>query len=60
MADHRSLTVSAAPVVDICASTSAYSRHFGPIRGMFAYPLTAAREQKFRDRGFEPHADQPE
>jgi len=28
------------------------SRHFGPVRRMSAYPLIAAREQKFRDRSF--------
>ena len=27
------------------------SRHLGPVRRMSAYPLTAAREQSFRDFG---------
>jgi hypothetical protein len=30
------------------------SHHFGPVRRMSAYPLTAAREQTFRDRRYGP------
>ena len=32
------------------ASATGQSRHFGPVRRMYACPLTAAREQTFRDR----------
>src|SRR6516225_8469718 len=32
----------------------AQSRHFGPVRRMSACPLTAVREQTFRDRSFGP------
>jgi hypothetical protein len=35
-------------------SVEGQSRHFGPVRRMSACPLTAAREQTFRDRSFRP------
>src|SRR6516165_8437329 len=34
------------------------SRHFGPVRRMSACPLTAAREQTFRDRSFGPQTEE--
>src|SRR6516164_9374083 len=39
------------------SSALGQSRHFGPVRRMSACPLTAAREQTFRDRSFGPSTD---